>query len=743
MKRVLKQIARYLGYEVSQSPPPASHVVFSDTTELDYEVLKAFATRVAESSASPQGTQAIRNFHLTGLLREQPYAESIRVEIGNGDTRDLGVWRRTRPGAHDPFVRRMDSRADWFYWADKERIEPKRCKRRVVLLGESVARGYLYDPAFTPASVLEGMLKSYLGEDEVDVVDLAKSNLSLQQLKGLAGQCLALSPDMVVIFAGNNWRMHITEPDIPHVDSLLRRGGVPAMQSFLDARRQQAVRQFTEQVNGLLNARGVPVIWVVPEFNLVDWADPVSNVPHLTGQGNKEWRVWCEQAEAAMRVRDLGRAEQCAEQMVNLDGGSNAIPLRILVECRRAKGDLQGARRYLEMCRDADGRDPAFSYSPRVASSIQIALRAAASGPNAAVIDLPEIFRQHLNDALPDRRIFLDYCHLTAEGITVAMAAVSSKALKLLTGQSIPRQDIQGRVAPPSAKVEGKASFLAAVHNAHFYQGPAIVQYWCARALQLWPECARIMRSLVDFQTRRTPIMACKSAINLFENDELDTLRYLLHRGGKQRLDLVLSEAIVKSVHAAGLDIGKEVADLRAAEHSITNGPKELTDFYYSSTMLGPSERCWTTKSFAQNRALHCIYALAFWDTSRFVFFGEKGRPIGLRVTYRVPSVSKSGGIIDIAVNGHRVAEAPVERTWQTLEVSVLGNCAANGLNEIVLAWPDGDHCPEAALNEAADAVAARRLPHFYRVFGEIHSLVVFDASGAGEFTGTATAVPS
>jgi hypothetical protein len=80
-----------------------------------------------------------------------------------------------------------------------------------------------------------------------------------------------------------------------------------------------------------------------------------------------------------------------------------------------------------------------------------------------------------------------------------------------------------------------------------------------ARALQFWPECAEIMLRVVDFQTRRVRIMACKSAIELFELDKLGTLRYLL-RGGEQRLDLVLSEAVVKSVSAIGFVICRTLA---------------------------------------------------------------------------------------------------------------------------------------------------------------------------------------
>jgi hypothetical protein len=61
------------------------------------------------------------------------------------------------------------------------------------------------------------------------------------------------------------------------------------------------------------------------------------------------------------------------------------------------------------------------------------------------------------------------------------------------------------------------------------------------------------MCRVVDFQTRRVPIIACKSALELFKLDELGMLRYLL-RGGGQRLDLILGEAIIKSVSAVGLD---------------------------------------------------------------------------------------------------------------------------------------------------------------------------------------------
>jgi hypothetical protein len=728
IKKSLKSIARYFGLEIHKVPRLPNRIIFNETMDYDYGLLRGFATRVAQFSASPTETQAVRNLLLTGILNTQPYAGYVAIDVGGADTSQVGIWKRKSRDKEAPFVRLPDRRDEWFYWADKGRIEPKRCKWRVALLGESVARGYLYDPHFNPASSLEGMLRSQLGAGKIDIVDLAKSNQTIQELKVMVGQCLALLPDVIVIFAGNNWRPHLADSDIPYVDSVLRKEGVSGMKSMLDERAGQAVRQLTEEVNSLLEARKMPVIWVIPEFNLDDWSDPVSNAPLLAGQGNKQWLELGEHASRAMREGDLVLAEKSAKKMVELDGGTSSVPQRILAECCRSNGDLHGTRRHMEMCRDAEGWDLSFSFSPRVSSSIQNALRETAFAPRNFVIDLADLLGRYLNNALPNRRIFLDYCHLTAEGINLAMAAVASRVLALLTGQDVPPQNLQSSSPPLPPKIEGKACFLAATHNAHFYQNGDIVHYWCARALQFWPECAEIMRRVVDFQTRRVPIIACKSALELFKLDELGTLRYLL-RGGGQRLDLILSEAVIKSVSAVGLDIDKEIADLRVKQHSPRTGPKELTEWYYSSAIPSPSERAWTSRSLPNNRGSHNIYASAFWETSKFVFIGEKGQPIGLRFTYRVPTSSLTDGAVEIDVNGYRVARAPAGQIWQTLETIIEGNYVVNGANEIIITWPDDVNSFQVQLSRAADALGARRLPYFYRVYGEIHAVSVFDPS--------------
>jgi hypothetical protein len=516
-----------------------------------------------------------------------------------------------------------------------------------------------------------------------------------------------------------------------YVDTLLRYEGVPALKSFLDSRVRQSAELLTQQVQALLERRKeLAVVWVVPEFNLDDWTDLISSPPHLPGTGDRTWRELDERIHLALGESAFGRVEALARQMSDLDGGTSSVPLRVLAECRRTAGDLQAARRYLELCRDAEGWDPSCSYSPRVSSSIQSALREAASA-RSRVVDLPKVLEQYDGQALPNRRLFLDYCHLTSEALKVAVGAIAAEALAALTGRTVPPSTLRARCPTPSAKIEGKASFLAAVHNAHFYQSGELVQYWCARALQLWPESIQLMTRLLDAQTRRIPKLACRSTLELLELDELGTSQYLL-RSGAQRLELVLGEAIATVARQSSAQIQDFVA-LRLSEHSLSSGPKELTHFYYSSAIPALAKRGWMTCSLADNGGSRAMYASAYWEASKFIFFSEGGKAVDVKLTCRLPASDVSGAAIELAINGHPLLRAPIDTQWQTLRMSIPGERIVDGMNEIAITWPIDTAGSQAALARMADELMARQLPRFHRVFGEIHSLVVSAASTADQ----------
>ena len=221
-----------------------------------------------------------------------------------------------------PFVRDPRKKDEWFYWANQERIQPKRTRWRVVLLGESVARGYFYDPHFTPAGVLQKILQSVLGLgrfgcsrfDQVKLADAGAQGLHRAKPRVIARR----AGD----FCRNNWHPHFAESNIPYVESELRQNGVPGMKAYLDEKREQIARTLVTQANWLLASRNVKIVWVIPEFNLRDWANPASAAPLLPADGNKRWRELDMQMRQAVGDRDWTCAQNSAEQMTRLDGGT-------------------------------------------------------------------------------------------------------------------------------------------------------------------------------------------------------------------------------------------------------------------------------------------------------------------------------------------------------------------------------------------------------------------------------------
>src|ERR1044071_7780967 len=99
------------------------------------------------------------------------------------------------------------------------------------------------------------------------------------------------------------------------------------------------------------------------------------------------------------------------------------------------------------MARDAAVCWP-FQCTPRCFSVIQQTIREGAAAHGIHLVDLPREFTKHLGGAAADRRLFLDYCHLTLEGIRISMALTAETLLPLLkyptkSGQELAQVDLK------------------------------------------------------------------------------------------------------------------------------------------------------------------------------------------------------------------------------------------------------------------------------------------------------------
>jgi hypothetical protein len=700
------------------------------------ESLKSFADRIARAAASDEAAQLIRLLRLSGLIadpggdsappRPAPTAYVCDPSVPPTESQHVGVWERRTENGKTSFVRRLEMMDEWHFWANLARIEAKGPKRRVLFMGESVARGYLYDPDFTPAVALQMILDGHLGEGEVEVIDLARTNLGYE-VRELALAALQLEPDIGIVFAGNNWG--VSQPtfrDVAETDRAISLGGMAGLKRSCDEYLAVRSKSIVADIASAYKSRGIPLVWIVPEFNLAEWREPLTNAPHLPGDLNREWLELHERARQALSEGDHPTAEALAREMVVLDQGACVTGYYLLADCRRTANDLDGEREYLELARDATAWDSSMTYTPKPYRVTQEAIREVMREHDYQTVDLPALFGQYLNGELPGRRLFLDYCHLTTEGIQAAMGAAASCVLRSLKGLDLPWHALAGEHVAPSPETEAEASLMAAIHSAHRSQSYDVVRHFCSRALKSSPHIAGVMLNYIDLQTRNSAAPRMSEAEDQIFRLGSPLIHRYIFRINDKRLDKLLLKAIADVLEEAGVEAHEHLGRLRREEHSVRLRDIDLLDYFYCSSADQPQELEGLTYRAGSGRH----YYRAFRPHSNFVFVGEAGCAVNFCLTCRLPQGAPRAGTISIELNGKHGAEFDIDARWSAWEIAVPGRDVIEGLNEVIVRWPVPEFRSDEALGKATRDLCQQRLPDFYPVFGEIHS---FTASGAAE----------
>ncbi len=692
------------------------------------EHLKLLANRLAKAAMSSDGARLIQLLQQAGLLGAQEEAQPA-----NRPGR-IGIWEPKSSGGRVSYVRSLDSIAEWPRWANIARINPKRTRWRILFFGESVARGYLYEPFYTPAMVLQSLLEAVLGKGFIEVIDLARTDMG-SEIKDLANSAAALDPDGIVIFAGNNWRAVdlIAENRRPEVDARLRSGSIAELKQFAEDCVSLRARAVVQEVRDFYCARKIPVVWAIPEFNLGDWQDWRTNAPHLRGRANSEWLACCEEAENALARGDFAAAEHLALQMLELDERTNSHTLAILARCRLHAGDVSGARTYLERASDARVWDWSQPLSPRCLGVSREEIRAHGQCGTSAVVDLRELYREYLGGALPDRRLFLDYCHLTVEGIRLSMAAVAARLTIPLLGRAIDWRALFADAPAPSTAVEAEGALLAAVHNAHWFQPQPVVEYFCSRALKLSPHTADIMARFIELQTTATPALLSRPGERLSQLGG-QAVQYLLGPYNIQQLDVVLLTSMACALEKAAQPAYAALRQHWVANHDASEHTADLLDYYYLSSAGQPQELFWarrdiwkTSPAAPAERSLRefatADYYRAYGIESMFVFVAGGQRSVQFDLTCRILDTEGPTETIKVFVNEKPIADLPSERAWRKHTMQAQSCALREGLNHLRIRWPLRNADQRAKLVAAADSLMHQPVQPLFQVFGEIHSL--------------------
>lgn len=647
--------------------------------------------RLSRSLSGPEGTLALARMQVLGRPVERSTELTVPTPSGTG----VGVWHLT-----DGQLRRDTGRRDeWRYWADLPEIPLRPGHRRVAVLGESATRGYFFDPAYS----LAGLVGTALDGTGVDVLDLARTNCSLADLLQTAADALALGADALVVHAGNNWNNVDPTPVERHeLALLLEEGGFPAAAASF----RNLVTEVAASALDLLRelAGEVPVVLVVPEFNLADWTDePILDCPALPAGRMRRWLSARDEAERALRDGDLAGARALVAEMTALDGGSSPVSHRLAARCAASPDEELTA---LRAAKDAVV-SPFAIHSPRTLASVQEVMRRKAGEAGFHLVDQAALFQE--GDAgAPGRRYFLDYCHLSFDGLRTTALAVADT---LGTALALPERPGTGGVPVRAAADRlALAHFLAAVHNAHYGQPEDVLRHHLTRALDADASVADRFEDYLDYQTRIAPNWMCSS----YERSTQDPAfrRYMVVGDGRlngKLADHGLREVMLDVLESRGVAARRRYEDLLVAEHS---GSTDLLADAHLATTFNERREAGVGPRVA--------YLRANSPRTRSTLVVDEPAPLVLEVTWRLPSDVPVPSV-SVAVNGHPVGTAEVGTAWTTRKFTVPPEVLRRGRNTVEIRWPEGGDGTDALVAGAPARLECGENVTSHPVHGHIH----------------------
>ncbi|HWK05371.1 MAG TPA: hypothetical protein VNS58_17145 [Puia sp.] len=682
--------------------------------------LKDISTELAKLLASGHAKEDLSIQMFEELAANYKISASLPVHVNREAPTDshVGIWKKIKNADIAFFERDSAMSAEWPLWSSQHRIYPKKNKKRIVLLGESVARGYFYDPYYNVSTELESILNKNSAGNNNEVIDLAQTSQSYDGLRQLITSCTQLDPDTVIIFAGNNWigtlYKSLCSETYDKMLQAFRSESVHGLRKYLELHFSNIIVDLLSIIQSSLIRKNIPVIFVIPGFNIMDWrSDPVGkNLPWLPDDNAGKWLAAKEKAQNALDNDDPDSFERSCKEMIGLDA-FNPLPYEWLADHYIAGLRWAEARSCLSRGRDTVIINRGGNNYPRCLSVIAETIINHSPHFGITPVDLNAFFDTAAPHGISDRSIYLDYCHLTVGGIKLAMQHVAATLIPVLY-EELPIRRIEPSEQHPEDSVLSAAHLCAAIHNAHNGQSYDIVKYHCEKAIKHDPDIKHAMIQYIDFATRRSSTILCKSFEDIIKGGKMRQYEggfALRPPQGRKLLDVALIDAMSHSLKAVYVHMETAISQLRLQEHQIGAHKTDLLQAcYISSTYL----------DFVNEETGH--YLQARNTTTEISFVSDGSHDILFAFTYRTPNRYCPDRRISITANQNEypVMEIAMSNKWKNEHMILPKKHISPGVNKIVFTWPytfEPFRITDQPLNESSFQNA------LVPVLGEINSL--------------------
>lgn len=634
-------------------------------------------------------------------------------------TDTVGIWKKKMVNGKNVYQRDIEKYSEWHSWANVNQLPEKSYKKRVVLLGESVARGYFYAPKYSVAKELEGVLTASNEFNGVEVIDLSKNSLLIDELQELTQSCVQLKPDQIVVFAGNNW-VHklyeeITAEDYKKIAEIYEKEGYLGVKIYTENRLEKIVQNYLKVLVKTSKIYNIPLVIIIPGFNLLDWkSDDVEKIlTRLPRYQIQEWIVAKNDADTALTNENLDEFNAAAERMVTLDP-SNPTGFEYLAKSYIQQNRYDAARECLDESKDTILFGRGISPKPRCFRIIRDVLIQTATQHNIPYIDLHKTFANEYTNEVAGKELYLDYCHLSDKGIKMVTKYTAKSIIEVLADKEISLSSIPDSSIKPSNATAAIAHFCAAIHNAHFSQPKYILSYHCQKAVELYPEIKDVMMQYMDFTSRKASTVLCDSFEKIIVGGHMEQYEggmSLIHPTRKKLIDIDLLDTIVDALKSIGHDYENELKKVRISEHGISEKPTDLLLSFYK--LKGYNGYNTTTfRNYVQIRS----------NIKEFTIVTTGNDTLEANLVYRIPTYLKNGELkVYINKKTQQLPILPFSSTWNVVNLQIPSDYLQAGVNKIIIECPvqyNSKQFLETIKTETA-------MDSFFPVLGEIHAFTI------------------
>jgi tetratricopeptide (TPR) repeat protein len=433
---------------------------------------------------------------------------------------------------------------------------------RIFVLGESAAAG-TPDPAFGFARMLESMLGNRHPTHRFEVINAAMRGVDSHMVRRIARECAELSPDLFVVYLGNNEMIgrHSPSPErrrlsanihwLRFQDALRRfklaqliewalagKRRAPARQdmeylrrqrlAFDDLRRAPVYRHFEANLRDICRQAervGVRTLLCTVGVNLRDFP-PVGSLHRrdLSAEQLAEWESAYAAGIAAESRGDFPEALSYFQRAAQVDDQFAELAFR-MAGCEERLGNTAKALAYFAQARDWDALQ--FRADSRLNGIVR--KLGAEPGPNLRLVDLEQKLAESAlaPSGVPGARIFNDHVHFTFEGDYAVASALATEAVAALqlapAARSLPTlEECTRRLAyTPVNEMNVKEAFARLLANPPFLDQ----LNHAARLAPLEREVAERRRQLTGEELQRA-VTVYREALAAWPDDWM--LRYNL-----------------------------------------------------------------------------------------------------------------------------------------------------------------------------------------------------------------------